>query len=454
MMLGKKYGNNVCLFEKEWKLGGRCHDIKTDLSPDWEGSTYSGTYLGIGARRVIEGQFVTNLSAELGVILEKGFDQQFQEQFLFARNEYHLANENNWSLKFAHLYPKLPIDKTSNLDITAQLNNKLFSSPKRKHILEYPNLWSYIRDVIGDVGLQFLQEMGRFKGEYKDSKSASSFIDYLEDGEKLNYKHDLYPVGGMSEYPIKMAQKAVSSGVRNYSSQPIISIEKLKNSGYELKSKKRRISAQRIILALPPTDLINIQGELIESIVSQKEFQVIKGSPAITVTEWFDQPWWKEIKTISSNISVWRAWTTDSCIGSFEIPKEASLQNINAFRTAYTDQVDCVQHFRFLNNRNQTELVEEVHYGLETLLEENNITNQVKIPKSKKVVVKEWPAAWHFQKEGSPYTNKHIKQWAINPLEGEKIGLASEAYNMQQASWIEGAVMSAANLLKNIYDVK
>ena len=173
----------------------------------------------------------------------------------------------------------------------------------------------------------------------------------------------------------------------------------------------------------------------------------------MTITQWYDEAWWKRIKRMSNNKPVWRAWTTDSCINSIEIPKEASLSNEKVIRTSYIDQPDCVEYFEFLERTNRSKLEEEVHNGLKHLFENNGITTSIKIPKATKTIVKVWPAAWYYQERGSPYTNEDITTWATNPIEGENVGLVSDAYYIQRTCWTEGAVLSAIELFRAQYNV-
>jgi hypothetical protein len=303
-----------------------------------------------------------------------------------------------------------------------------------------------------------MKEMSRFKWAYEDGKSASSYLDFLEEHNTLEHDHDFYPVGGMSQLPVRMAEKAKQFGVRMFPSEPVTTVNRMKdlnhpNSKYVLTSTKQKIFARQIIFALPSTDLILMKGNIVNRIVNQREFQVIKGVRVVTISQWYDDPWWKKVKSTASDQNIWRAWTTDSCVGSFEIPKEPYLKKTNAFRTVYTDQLSCVQNYIFLNKTNQTKLEEQIHQGLEQILDNNNLTTAVKIPKSTKMVVKEWPGAWFFQKGGSPFTNQQIKSWALNPLKGEDISLASDAYNIKQTTWIEGALSSADNILREKYNI-
>ena len=124
MQLGK-VRSNVCLFEKDSKLGGRCSDIPTN--------PYTNTTkcIAIGARRILKGQKSEEIAHELNITLEMGGNE---EEIIFARGEYHLKSRGGSA--FAHLYPNLPVDRDSKLDATVQLYETLLKLDERKKILE------------------------------------------------------------------------------------------------------------------------------------------------------------------------------------------------------------------------------------------------------------------------------------------------------------------------------
>ena len=66
MRLGEKHGQEVCLFEKEHKLGGRLNDIRKNPK------SQKGPLIAIGGRRVMTSQkLMFKLAKEVGVKLER-----------------------------------------------------------------------------------------------------------------------------------------------------------------------------------------------------------------------------------------------------------------------------------------------------------------------------------------------------------------------------------------------
>ena len=441
MRLSKKYGSDICLFDKDKHTGGRMYDIpvnsKTSRSPK----------IGLGGRRILAAQEVmTNLAKELKIKLEK---PRPLEEFWFSRGKYDFANRSNDEDPFAGLYPGLKINR-SDPDYLSQLTQTLLNSPERKNIIDHPNLRSYIASAIGDAGYQFIYDMYRFKSNYIHPIAAKDYIDWLDNDYSLGID-DMYPVGGMSQYAKKALKKAQKFGARIFKPERIISINKDRYSGYRLSSPQRKILADKVIIAAPAQAFNEIQGDIIDAIRSHSPFEYILGAPVMAITQWYENAWWMRIKRISNGRRVWRAWTTDSCISSIEIPREPYLKRQKVFRTAYADDPACIQHFNFLKDSNITKLEEKVRNGLKHLFANNGITTRIKIPKATKTVIQNWPAAWYWVKAGSPFSARYIEHWASKPLEGENVGLASDSYLSLRAGWAEGAVLSAMQLLKRQY---
>ena len=441
MRLSKKYGSKVCLLDKDKHTGGRLHGIpvnpKNSKSPE----------IGLGGRRVLASQEVMmNLAKELNITLQK---PKPAEEFCFARGKYQFTTKNEEKDAFAKLYGGLPINQ-SVPDYDFQLMKTLFNGPERKSIKKHPDLKCYIESAVGEVGYKFMIDMTRFKSDYTYPLAAHHFVDWLE--TEYSYGYDTrYPVGGMSQFVKKLALKAQKFGARIFKPERIISINKDRYRGYRLSSPQRKILADKVIIAAPAQAFNEIQGDIIDAIRSHSPFEYILGAPVMAITQWYENAWWMRIKRISNGRRVWRAWTTDSCISSIEIPREPYLKRQKVFRTAYADDPACIQHFNFLKDSNITKLEEKVRNGLKHLFANNGITTRIKIPKATKTVIQNWPAAWYWVKAGSPFSARYIEHWASKPLEGENVGLASDSYLSLRAGWAEGAVLSAMQLLKRQY---
>ena len=446
MTLAKEYKRRLCLFDKDKYTGGRFQDIP--VNPDDKNSAK----VGIGGRRILTSQHVMmNLAKELNIELQKAnnSDASIPEELCFARGEHHFTTNSGDKDVFAELYDTLPID-LKQTDYEYQLIKTLFSSPERKNIVNYPSLRSYVESTVGHAGFKYLLDMTRFKSDYLYSLSAQDWVDWLEN--EYTYDYDpRYPVGGMSTYIKTMLSRATESGARIFKPEKISKINTDGYGGYRLSSRKKKVNANKIILAVPAQALSKIEGDVVDDIVSQDPFKYIVGVRVMTVTQWYEDAWWMDIKRISNNRTAWRAWTSDSCIQAIEIPQEPYLLGKKAFRVVYADEPECLEYFDFLKTHNHAKLEEEIRNGLRHLFENNGITTPVEVPWATRTVVKDWPDAWYWIKSGSPYSSRYVANWASAPLKGKNVGMASESYFSHRSTWSEAAILSADQLLRRQY---
>ncbi|HWV16567.1 MAG TPA: FAD-dependent oxidoreductase [Cellvibrio sp.] len=431
--LGEKYGAQVCLFEKELRLGGRLYDVARDPAGN-------GPYMAVGGRRIMEGQtLLFNLAKELNISL----DNPTVEAELTQVEGKTVTHKND----LLPLYPKLvgPFGE----DAETQLLTQLLTSSERKNIDSYRNFSAYAKKVIGAEGFRYLHDMSRFRADFEYPINARSYVDYLE--EEINVCCKIYyPVGGMTAFIRAMESRARSWGVQIFIGEGVQRIDK-QNTDYTIVTAQRSVQASRLIIAVPPLALQKISGSIAEKIKSQPQFKAMMAVKVTTVAQWYDQPWWKDIRTAEGRL-IWRGTTTDHCINSVEIPQETYTAQQNAIRAVYNDKLACAERWKKLAAKGNDALEAEIHKGLTHLLIDNGITQSVNIPvRASKTVYHLWEDGWYFQRAESQFSNQEIADWALSPLPGEQVGLASEGYNPQRSGWSDGAYKSAIRLLNAQY---
>ena len=436
MRLGPKYGSKICLFEKENRLGGRIYDVNKNLGTD------KGPYIAVGARRVDSTQtLMIALAKELNIELQL---PEKDTELIFAKGLYSLNKDD-----YVQFYPNLPANFTAG-DVETQLIMKLFNSPERENIDAYPDFRSYVEKVLGIESLNYLRDMFRFRADYEYSLSAKGYLEFLEEEFDVCCEA-LYPVGGMSAFIRGMEKKVRDSGVRLFINEPVNTIDK-SESGYQLVTEKRLVATKQLIIAVPPYGLEKIEGDIVKAIITQPQFKAMIGVKVTTIAQWFDKPWWKKIKT-ADGTEVWRAWTTGHCINSIEIPQEDYAASQNVIRTVYNDQKECAEMWEGLAD-DPAEMDKKLHEGLTHLFAKNGITTPVTVDQAIKTHYWEWPDAWYWIRAGNTFSNKDISQWALEPLQGEDIGLVSDGYNPQRAAWTDAAIKSSINYLDKRFKLK
>jgi hypothetical protein len=440
--LGPKLGSKVCLFEKEKELGGRIYDLPYDSSDP------KAPRIGVGARRIMETQTVLfDLAAELGLQLETpvvGTD------LIQARGKTSFSKDD-----FVSLYPGLSLKDDPNTDQESWLYDQLRLGPERAKAGQYPDFRSYVTAVVGTAGYDYLHDMSRFRADFEYPLDARSYMDYLDEEWDVCCEAS-YPVGGMSAFIRGMESRARASGVRIFKGEAIQGLHR-RGKGYELRSAQYKVSAQQLVIAIPPSAFPHLHGDVPARIAKQKAFQDILGVKVATITQWWPYAWWKDIRNPAlppdGTDQVWRAWTTESCVNFIEIPLNRDAVQQNVTRSVYDDDPRCVEHWEKLAQTSMDQVEAEIHEGLTKLFHQNGVSlpETVSIPKALKTHVQIWPAGWHFLRAGATHSNAEVAAWSLEPLPGEPVALVGEAYYPNRSGWSDGAYKSSLQLLKKWY---
>lgn len=413
--LGPEYGDGVCLFEKEDRLGGRIYDVSEDGGTD-------GPWIGVGARRIMEGQEVLfDLADELGITSEAA---GWKDDLITARGYVGgTADELN-----ASAYPLLD-DSLGE----GALYDELRFGPERANVTDYPDFRSYVRSVVGSQGYDFLTDVFRFRADYEYPLDARGYLDYLDEEWDVCCTAS-YPIGGMSEFVRRMEAAALADGVRIFKSQAVTRIDEA-SGVFTVKTAGYTATAGDLIVAVPAAGFGYIDGNVATAIQAEPEFQQLIPVRVVTITQWWPSRWWETEAAAGGQVR--RAWTTDHCLNHIEIPVDQYGIDQNVIRTVYDDDIRCVTFWEEVAKQGGTAMEDELLRGLQFLFPE------VDFPAPTKTQMQVWPDAWYWLRAGSPFTNADVAAWAVEPLPGLNVSMVGEAYNPQRSGWSDGAYKSA-----------
>lgn len=438
--LAPEMGDGVCLFEREAELGGRIHDVPRDpMDPE-------SPRMGTGALRVMEGQTVLfDLATELGITLQEAPGEL---DLINARGGYAFGKE-----AFTSRYPGLTVDPGGDTE-TAHYD-LLRMGPNRAMVTSYPDFRSYIRSTVGASGFDFLHDMSRFRADFEYPLDARGYLDYLDEEWDVCCTAS-YPVGGMSEFIRGMQREATTDGARIFVSEPVRTIDSDPMGGYSITTGEHAVHADRVVIAVPPHALQFIEGDVVDRIRDRPEFQAIIGVEVVTITQWWDRTWWRDVRDPATPEShIWRAWTTEHCVNFVEMPLHAYGVDQMVTRSVYDDDLSCVNFWQETYRAGGVAAIEaEVRRGLEHLFDENGLTapSSVDVPMPVRTHYQYWPDAWHWIRAGADVTNQQVFDWAAIPLgEGEQVAMVGEAYHPRRSGWSDGAYKSSINLLNTRY---
>lgn len=426
--------SEVCLFEKENRLGGRILDVALD--PARPELVY-----GLGALRVMETQdYLFQLADELGIEFES---VGFEDDLINARGV-SAFNSDDINLE---TYPKVTREFIAGggFDTEYALYDELRLGANRANVDQYPDLRAYARATLGTQGYQFLADVFRFRGDFTADLSARAYLEFLDEEWDVCCLPS-YPVGGMSQFITRMASAATANGARFYLDEPVVSINRAHGSArYVIKTGKRTVRASKVVIAVPKEGLEYIGGNVVARIKAQAQFKDLRGIKVVTVAQRWPYAWWENAVP---GRNTHRAWTTESCINAVEIPVNAYAANQLVTRSVYDDSLDCTEFWERTAALGTAQVEKEIMVGLTGLFPDATI------PEPLNTVVQVWPGAWYWLKGGSVFSNSDIAAWAARPLDGEAIALASESYNPQRAGWSDGAYKSSINALNELFDAQ
>lgn len=437
--LAPTLGDGVCLFEKEEQLGGRIKDEPMTAAAD-------SPRFGTGAMRVMESQQVLfDLATELGITLETPPNES---DLLRARGVFATSKE-----AVVGQYDITPVGGDTETALYDTLRG--VTGAARPTAVNFPDFRSYIRATVGPEEFQFLHDVSRFRADFEAPLDAEGYLDYLDEEWDVCCQPS-YPVGGMSQFIVGMEEAAADDGARIFKGEPVSSINR-EAGGYRIVSSGRTIHATKVVIAVPPTALQWISGDVVTEIKAKAELQAIIAIPVITIAQWWPNRWWENIADPAGtppDNNVWRAWTTDHCFNLIEMPLQQYAIDQIVTRSVYDDDLNCVQFWQNIAANGTAAVEAEIKRGLEGMFNTNGVTTPttVTIPDPIKTYVQYWPDAWHWLRAGTDgITNADLFAWALEPLPGDDVALVGEAYNVQRSGWSDAAYKSSINLLNSKY---
>jgi hypothetical protein len=435
--LAPRYGKAICVFEKEKTLGGRMTDERVSPAENAE-------WVGTGARRVnVVQKEVLELGKELGIEFQKPEDRT---QLIRHKGHWGFTPDD-----FVVDYPGLigPLDREPGTNREDEIYELLLA--QKEKAAQYPDFKHFVAGVAGANAPDFLRGVSRFHADFDYSVSAANHLEYVAD-EFATSKINVYPVGGMGRFVVRMGERAVQHGVRLFTSTALRNVAEITGGGYRLDTSGGEFVVKKLILAIPPSGLNYVGGKLVEAVREQPAYRALLPIRIVVINQVWDRPWWDVTAADESGdpkSKIWRAWSSEGCVNHIEIPQEDYLRNAFVTRSVYTDDPACVAHWeKVQKEKGLSGVGAEVVSGLQSLFNFNP-RHRVTVPAPVKTTMRLWPAGWYFVRSGTKLTNAEIAQWAVEPLAGRRdLMLVGEAYWPNRPGWSEGAYFSADLLLK------
>ncbi|XP_078353224.1 putative flavin-containing monoamine oxidase AofH isoform X1 [Oculina patagonica] len=285
-LMRMKKEDNVCLFEKESRFGGRDFDVRFSRAPNIS--------ISLGAWRLDrEHKRVMDLARRFNIaMLEMGSTKQanFEARGVYASSSQSLKEQAFPTLlsgPFANMTPSEMIEYAW-VDVT------------REKSLEVPSYRDFLCQKLGSEGCEFYSATWALKRRYGEESTLSRY----ERNEAYSYfSYDyLRPPGGISDIIRALEKSAKHFGVQMYAREAVKSIDR-KGSLFVAKTDNFTVSTKKIIIAVPSFPFEKITGDVAADIKANYLFGSINPRSAFKAVAIYSYPWWENTSS-SHNLTL------------------------------------------------------------------------------------------------------------------------------------------------------
>lgn len=427
-LMRMKKEDNVCLFEKDSRFGGRNYDYKFSQTPNIS--------ISLGAWRVDrEHKRVMALVRRFNIPMLKIEikDVHWETRGVFVSSTQALKEQ---------AFPTLLSGPFANMT-SSEMMKYAWMNITREKTLEFPYYPDFVCHRLGSEGCQFSMAIYASKRDYDEESTFSVY-----ERRAYNRSYDFFrPPGGLSDIVSALERSAKRLGVKMYAREKVKAINR-KGNIFRVDTDNFAVSAKKLIIALPSTPFKDISGELAADIKRNVIFEAVLPMSAFKAVAVYSYPWWENITSLH-NLTLKpfeRFFSTASCLVGI-MPYsgrgphgEAILQLSYAWRA-------CAVKWGELSKLPKKVFESELKKAIKVVFP------GAALPEPLDVVFKYWEkVAWHATKAGSNVSRHDVMKWAKRPFPGEDVFLVGEAYS-PITGWNEGALQSTYNTLKEGWEI-
>ena len=181
------------------------------------------------------------------------------------------------------------------------------------NINAYATLKSFMSDRITPEGAEYVSELGGHKAEYSDFVSPAGYLEFLEGSLEFSGKY-IRPFRGMSAIMIKLIEKVNDLGGLIHVSDKVNSIDKNEDGTYDLVTSSHKVSATKVVVAIPPLALEKVEGETAQSLKEAPQFLSIQPIPAFKGAAAYSDENWED--AMGNDVKSFQNFISNSdCLG-------------------------------------------------------------------------------------------------------------------------------------------
>ena len=185
---------------------------------------------------------------------------------------------------------------------------------------KFANFENFQSHFLTPEGSKFYFDIFGYKGDITGGALGMAEYYQLLDAEFTG--EEIRPKTGMSAIIRALAKSAEELGAkilagRNFGIQSISQ----KFGKYVLKTfRRKKITATKLVIAVPPGQLKKVDGSVVKKIQSEEEFQSVKAFPAFKAGAVYPRAWWEDLTDEDTKLYPMERFLSDSnCLG-FSVP--------------------------------------------------------------------------------------------------------------------------------------
>jgi hypothetical protein len=298
-----------------------------------------------------------------------------------------------------------------------------------------------------------------------------------------------YPHGGMEELVVQMLKRAKQQAAQHGHSLGVwtetTAQEVWRNTGSDAATHPYRvlvrnatgtqwIVARRVMLGIGTAPLSRLGGDLGLKLATAPQTKAVKNVSPVTVALQFPTRWWAAGET--PGVSQ-RVMGESTCLARTEFHNTPEYAEMNVMRVAYSDGL-CFATYANLDllpePARTNAIVDYTIADLRRIYPQYTIPNPIGYPWSgnSSDYVGVWfhiwcvcvlcslhsnraflryDGPWHWIRAGSSFQQDDIAAFATNPLPGEQVCLAGDAWDTEYSGWTTSAIRSSSWCLERFF---
>jgi hypothetical protein len=433
--------------------------------PPYDASPFQTSDNCSGERKWVGPVFVVNQTTEMAPVLNTTGDNDLPSpRFLNVPTPDIEGTVYNYLTGYSDSHP---ISGEKDCDITSGIScfmREFCSSPSVTETASQDfgtflsdNYGPEVRKILSAFNYGFLYDF--------EASHACGWVDWTQREWDTNAVNG-YPVGGMSEFIIRMAAaiRARQTGAIQ-TNTTVTSINHIAEGDYKFlvtvqdaTGASHRYRSKTLLLALPPSPLARIQGDVVDQLRAQMEFKTPRKVTPVTVNLQFATDWWAPL--MGDQGASYRLMGTKGCFGRTEFHQTPYLKKVKAIRAVYADH-SCAELYEFIDELPEPKRTNEAVRRAMIELRENfpalTIPDPIGYPRASideyiGASFDRWSdGAWHWQAPFSSVLNNDVLEWAREPIANSAVCLAGDAWNPDYSGWITSGIRSGENCLNRFF---